>query len=289
AARNTLRELRAPGRAGIPGADPGGHGPRRRSGGRLGLHRDGPLLPDGVLRHSPRPDAGGIHLARFRGRPDAAHYPRHPGHRGHLPPSRAAGEDRHHPRRPLRRAGDAGDRGSVVRARAPGPRRAVPAGWGEVREAGGDAGDLRADVGRRRRAVRGPPLPAGGDDLLPAPGPTASAEDPHRGHGRAQDPPARRAPRRRVQPVRLRSGGHKTQARSAGAPLRNRGPRPLRHREDHHHGLRPPRRRGRLRRWHGGVRPSWDREGLGGAARTGAGGVGREGHREGRPEAAGPV
>ncbi len=51
------------------------------------------------------------------------------GHRRHLPPPRPAGEDRDDPRRALRRSRHARHRRRLVRARAPRPRRAVPARW----------------------------------------------------------------------------------------------------------------------------------------------------------------
>ena len=87
-----------------------------------------------------------------------------------LPPSRAAGQDGHDARRALRRPGPARHRRRLVRARAPGARRAVPAAGRALRAARGDAADLPADVERRRRPLRRPPLPAGRDDLPAAAG-----------------------------------------------------------------------------------------------------------------------
>ena len=73
------------------------------------------------------PDAGGLHLAGVSGRSDATHHPRPSGHRSHLPPSRAAGQDGDHARCPVGRPCSTGHRCGLVRAGAPGPRRAVPA------------------------------------------------------------------------------------------------------------------------------------------------------------------
>ena len=100
--------------------------------------------------------------------------------RGHLPAPGPARQDRRHPRRALRRPGRARHRRRLVRARAPRPRRPVPAAGRAVRAARGDAAHRAPDVERRRRAVRGHPLPARGDDLRPA------AAAPRAGDGRRQ-------------------------------------------------------------------------------------------------------
>ena len=82
------------------------------------------------MEHARRParaDARGLHLARLPRRPDQPRRARPAGHRRHLPPPGAARQDRHHPRRALRRPGVARHRRRLVRARAPRPRRPVPA------------------------------------------------------------------------------------------------------------------------------------------------------------------
>ena len=136
----------------------------------------------------------------------AAHTVDHParaaGHRRHLPPPRPARQDRRDARRALRGPGRARHRRGLVRPRARGPRRSVPAGRRAVRTARGDAADLLPDVERRRRAVRRQALPARRDDLpAAADQPAAPARDDRR-ERRAQDAAPRRPVRRRVQPVR---------------------------------------------------------------------------------------
>ena len=145
---------------------------------------------------------------------------RHPG---------AAGQDRHDARRPVGRAGRAGHRRRLVRARAPRPRRAVPAARRALRAARGGDPDLPADVERRRRPVRRPALPARRDAVPPAPVSSPRPADHDRRRRRAEDAAPRRAVRRRLQHLRRsRRGG--AQARRAPPPLRRRRPRPERDR-----------------------------------------------------------
>ena len=114
-----------------------------------------------------RPDARGLHRARLRRRPHRAAAAAPPRHRRDVSPSRAAGQDGDDARRRVGRAGRARHRRGVVRARAPRPRRAVPADVGALRAARGGDPDLPADVERRQRRVRGPALPARRDAVQP--------------------------------------------------------------------------------------------------------------------------
>ena len=149
-----------------------------RQGGRGGrlrdLHPDGPLVPDGAASPPRRTRCS-------RATPRSASWPgqtermtlgllvtgvtyRHPGLLAKIVTTLD-----------VLSGGRAllGHRRGLVRARAPRPRRALPAGERAVRAARGDAPDLPADVERRRRPLRGQALPAGRDDLLAAADPAA--------------------------------------------------------------------------------------------------------------------
>ena len=142
---------------------------------------------------------------------------RRAGHGRDLPAPRPAGEDPRHPRRALRRPGDARDRGRLVRGGAPRDGGAVPAAVRAVRAPRGDAADLPADVGPdERRPLRRHALPAGPDPVLAA---AADApRDPHRRLGRAQDPAPGRAVRRtRATCSRPRPTRSRTSSRSCAA------------------------------------------------------------------------
>ena len=138
------------------------------------------------------------------------------------------------------RPGAVRHRRRVVRARAPAVRLGVPAAARALRAARGRARAAAAHVGAGRAALRGPHDHRAGGDLLPAAAPGARP-DPRRRLGRAADAAARRAPRRRVQPVR-RPGDRPPQGRGPARALRGRGPRPG---DDRDHA---PRRRARRRR-----------------------------------------
>ena len=149
--------------------DAGGDGPGGRGRRGVDVHLDGPLVPDGADGHRPTTRCWrATRPSGFLAGQTQTHASRPAGHRGHLPPPRSAGQDRHHPRRALRRPGPARHRRRLVRARAPRPRRPVPAAGRAVRAARGDPADLPADVERRRRPVPRPPLPARRDHLLTA-------------------------------------------------------------------------------------------------------------------------
>ena len=101
---------------------------------------------------------------------------------------------------------------------------AVPAAARALRAPGGRARAAAADVGPGLAALRGPHGHGRGGRLLPAAA-AGAHPDPRRRLGRAAHPAARRAPRRRVQPVR-RSRHRAPQGRGAARALRRRGPRP---------------------------------------------------------------
>ena len=84
--------------------------------------------------------------------------------------------------------------------------------------------DRPSDVVGRRVAVRGRAPPAGPSAELAAGPPTAAPADPRGGQWRAQDAPARRRVRRRLQPLRPPGavrGRHPPQAGRAPGPLRD--------------------------------------------------------------------
>ena len=117
------------------------------AGRRHLVHRHGPLLPDGGLPHRPRPDARGLHDARLHRRRttermQARHVVtgvtyRHPGLLAKIATTldvlRGPGLPRHRRR--------------LVRARAPGARRAVPADDGALRAPRGGAADRACRCG----------------------------------------------------------------------------------------------------------------------------------------------
>ena len=77
---------------------------------------------------------------------------RRDGHRRHLPTPRRVGQDRDHARRAVARARLSGHRRGLVRARARGPGRALPAAGRALRAARGDAADRAPDVVAGRTA-----------------------------------------------------------------------------------------------------------------------------------------
>ena len=91
-----------------------------------------------------------------------------------------------------------GHRRRLVRARAPRPRRAVPAGGRAVRAAGGDAADRAGRCGATTTGRTRAALPAGRDDQLAAAGAQPAPADHDRRRRRAQDAAAGRAVRRRA-------------------------------------------------------------------------------------------
>ncbi len=101
------------------------------------------------------------------------HHARSAGDRGHLPPPRAAGQDGDHARRAVGGPGPAGDRGRVVRARAPGPRacpsRPLASGSSAWRRRCRSACRCGVTTTAPTRAA----LPAGRDHLLAPPHPAA--------------------------------------------------------------------------------------------------------------------
>ena len=132
---------------------------------------------------------------------DVAGQPRNARHRCHLPEPDPAGQDRHHARRHLARPGDLRHRGGLVRRRTRRPRLRLPAPQGPLRDARGSAGHPPSDVLRGEPHVRRQALPHGQRVQFAGSGPLRWSPD----HGgrirRAEDPPARRPPRRRHQPV----------------------------------------------------------------------------------------
>src|SRR5262245_50597312 len=138
-----------------------------------------------------------------------------------------------------RPARESGNRRGLVRARARRAGRAVPAARRALRAARGDAAHRAPDVVGQRRAVQGPAAAAEGDAVLPAAARAPAPAGADRRHRRAQDAPARRALRRRVERVRRdRREGARAQARRAARALRCRGPR---RRRDRVHDHRPAR------------------------------------------------
>ena len=137
---------------------------------------------------------------------------RHPG---------PAGQDRHDPRRAVRRSGDARHRRGLVRPRAPRPRSAVPAARRALRATGGDAADRPPDVERRRRTLRRPALLAGRDDQRAA-GHHATPPAHHdRRHGGEEDAAAGGAVRRRLQPLHRTCTPARTTSRRSSTSSRS--------------------------------------------------------------------
>ena len=88
-------------------ADAGRDRARGRGGGRRRLHADGPLVPDGAASataHDPMLEGYTDARASWPARPSAIDA-RAAGHRRDLPAPRAAGQDRHHPRRAVAAGG----------------------------------------------------------------------------------------------------------------------------------------------------------------------------------------
>ena len=152
---------------------------------------------------------------------------RHAGDRRDLPPSRAAGQDRHHPRRAVRRPGRARHRRRLVRARA--PRR-----WACRSRRSPSASS--ASRRRCRSACRcGTPDDDGPYEgkhyqlaetlCVPPPMPHAAPADPDRRRRREEDPAAGGPVRGRLQPLRRDARGGRAQARRAARALRRRRPR----------------------------------------------------------------
>ena len=155
---------------------------------------------------------------------------RRAGHRHHVPQPRASRQDRRDPRRALRRPGDVRARRGVVRAGAPAVRLGLPAAAPAVRDARGRARAAAVDVGRGSPAFHGRTIDVPEATCYPRP---LQEHVPILvgGSRRTSDVAARRAVRRRVQPVR-RAGHDPPQDRRAQAALRGGGPRPVR---DHRH------------------------------------------------------
>ena len=255
-------------------------GAGRRPGRRLAAHRHGPLVPDGEPRRTRRADARGLH---------------HPG----LP----GGGHRAGPAQPARHRGDLPPPGPARQDRSPRSTGCPAAGRCSASAPPGTTASTRASACRsRRRAERferleealqvclqmwgdddgaydGTPLPARRDRQRAAAGPAAAPADPDRRERGAEDAAAGRAVRRRVQPVRRGPGRRRAQARRAARPLRRRGHRLRRHREDDDHA-RATRSADAdaLPRRHGGVRRARDRHGHAGAGRRRPG---RLDHRRG--------
>src|SRR5664280_682313 len=213
--RNPFRQLHPARRDRGTGFDPGRHGTRRRGGWLFTLHPDGPLVPDGGAGHGAGSDARGLYVTRLPGRTHRDDDPRSAGHRGHLPPPGTPGQDGHHPRRAVGRPRPAGHWRRLVRTGAQGARGPVSSVERAVRTPGGDPPDLPPDVERRRRALRRAVLPVGGDDLVSTAAPATEAEDPGGRQRRAQDPAPGGPVRRRLQPLRHRSGRGGPQDRGA--------------------------------------------------------------------------
>lgn len=276
AARCPLRELHSAG----PARDAGHAARRHRRGGRgVGgrvVHAHGPLVPDGAARRARRADARGLHQPGVRRRPHADDEARPARHRRHLPPPGIAGQDRHHARRAVAGPRHARHRRRLVRARAPGAGRPLPRHRRALRAPRGGARDLRADVERRRRAVRGEALPTGLHAVQPAAGQHPAPVRGRRWRGRAQDAAARDQARRRDEHVRDGAGRPRPQGRGAAPPLRDRGARPRRDPADAGRRTRPGDRDRCLPAGHGGVRgarlqPRADRAGRARPGRAGRG------------------
>ena len=135
------------------------------------VHRDGPLVPDGAVRHRATtrcsratPTLG----VRRRAHADACSS-------GCSSPASPTAIPDCWPR-PSPRSTCSPAAGRMLGIGAAwyerehlGARRALPADGGAVRAAGGGAADLPADVERRRRSLRRPALPARRDDQPPPP------------------------------------------------------------------------------------------------------------------------
>ena len=124
---------------------------RRRHRHRLGRR---PPVADGPDRIDRRADARGMVDARVSGRDHAAGPAGDHGHLGHDPPACAAGQDRHHPRRPLGRTGLARRRGRLPGRRSRHDRSAVPAHRRAVQPTRGAPTAWRGEDERRRQGWR---------------------------------------------------------------------------------------------------------------------------------------
>ena len=271
-----------------PGSDPGRHGPGRRGRWLLDLHPDGPLVPDGELGHLAGPDAGGLHLARFPGRPDRDDDPgllvtgvtyRHPGcWPRSSPPSTSSRADG--PNSASARPGTSGSTWASA-CRSP-PSASGSNGWRRHCRSATRCGATTTDpyeggtTSWRRRSARpgrsssrarrsssaaagsrrpcawwpATPTPATCSPPIPRWWPTSSRCWPGTARPRAAIPP----------PSRRRSSGSRS-ARPTSTPSCR----------------------------HGGLRQARGGSGRGHAAQSRPGGLGPAGHRTGRPPSAGSV
>ena len=129
-------------------------------GGHRAADGDGPPLADRGHRPAGGRDARGVHDARLSRRRHRARAAPRARDRGRLPRARAAREVRHDARRALGRSRGPRHRRRLERGGGERPRPALPLDPRAVRAPRGDRADLRADVERQRRAVRGRALPA---------------------------------------------------------------------------------------------------------------------------------
>ena len=157
------------------------------------------------------------------------------GHRRHLPPSRAARQDRVDPRRALRRPGRARHRRRLVRAGAPGARRALSRRWPS-----GSSGWRRRCRSSGRCGARTTDRSTGKHyqlaETINSPQPLRTPADHDRRRRREEDAAAGREVRRRAatcSPARTRPARPgRRQARRAARALRARGHRLRPHRQD---------------------------------------------------------
>ena len=182
----------------------------------------GPLLPDGPTAPAEDPMLEGYTTLGFLAAHTSHRRARPARHRRDLPPSRPAGQDRHHARRAVRRPGRPRHRRRLVRARAPRPRRAFP--------------PIAERFERLEETLQICLQMWDPDDDGPFEGKhyqlaeTLCSPQPLRprprimigGGGETEDPAARRAVRRRLQPVRHVARGRRAQARRAAPALRRR-------------------------------------------------------------------
>ena len=178
-----------------------GRGHRREQRVRLAVG-DGPLPPDPAHGPGPRAHTGALHPAGRPGPLDPHGSAGRAGDRRDLPQPGPAGQDRHHPRHRVGRAGGARHRRGVVRGRARRLRLRVPAGGRAHAPAGGRGADLPGHVRWRtgHRFGQAPPHPRGSE---PAPAHHAGRAADTGGRRRRAAHPGHRGPlRRRLQHLR---------------------------------------------------------------------------------------